>query len=705
MSERTALENIPDNEFHLGFTMAGAISAGCYTGGTMDYFFEMMDLWEKAKSDPASIGLTGEYADMVPKHKVIVDVMGGASAGGMATAMAGLHALQKERKPISNPLIIGGKRGNVFYDSWVLLDDSDANQTDQRHTFIKMWDTDDIESEGNVSSLLNSKVLDSIAGRAYTTNTANPFHYSHLPAYIANDFEILLSLASVRGIPLDVDFATPIRLGSRLPNHPTHTTWEHYILAHFKISKEAHKDNDYLWFNPNDAQACDVMKLSTIATGAFPVGLRFREFSSEAFPKEYIQKEITRIVLRDFGPPDYSNNAVVVRIRVLIESNSTAPQDVRTEMLELTDGLPITKQRLRTKLGRSEHYTIEEKKNIIDELDLLKDAIDFTKMPEPFFFTAVDGGSINNEPYGEVLEVLKARHGECAKDPYKKYGVVMIDPFPDRAQKDDLYKAPKSILSIAPKIIGMLKNQSRVKRKEMLDGFSDKYMRGVIFPKKWVSDKDTDPWPIASECFAAFGGFLDIRFRHHDFFLGRNNARTFFRFFFTVEYDEASGKVHPIHKSWTPAMIDAFKVESPRKSGKYFLPIVPDMRLLLEKQNNQPIGWRTYDIPEKPKYNPEQLFSMLPAIEKRLGLVVEKMTDELTGDDTPIAEVPAEVQQWLDAYFRKGWFKRLLSRPKKWIMELVLNRVPGRVAAPLAEWVVKWIIKDLHEKGLLEKKL
>ena len=41
---------IPDDEFHLGITMAGAVSAGCYTGGVMDYLFELLDLWEKAKT-------------------------------------------------------------------------------------------------------------------------------------------------------------------------------------------------------------------------------------------------------------------------------------------------------------------------------------------------------------------------------------------------------------------------------------------------------------------------------------------------------------------------------------------------------------------------------------------------------------------------------------------------------------------------------
>lgn len=31
---------IPENEFHIGLTMAGAVSAGAYTAGVMDYLLK-----------------------------------------------------------------------------------------------------------------------------------------------------------------------------------------------------------------------------------------------------------------------------------------------------------------------------------------------------------------------------------------------------------------------------------------------------------------------------------------------------------------------------------------------------------------------------------------------------------------------------------------------------------------------------------------
>jgi Cft2 family RNA processing exonuclease len=38
-----------ENTFHLGITMAGAVSAGAYTAGFIDYLIEILEFWEKQK--------------------------------------------------------------------------------------------------------------------------------------------------------------------------------------------------------------------------------------------------------------------------------------------------------------------------------------------------------------------------------------------------------------------------------------------------------------------------------------------------------------------------------------------------------------------------------------------------------------------------------------------------------------------------------
>jgi hypothetical protein len=40
-----------DNEFKVAINMAGAISAGAYTAGVLDFLTEALEEWQKAKDD------------------------------------------------------------------------------------------------------------------------------------------------------------------------------------------------------------------------------------------------------------------------------------------------------------------------------------------------------------------------------------------------------------------------------------------------------------------------------------------------------------------------------------------------------------------------------------------------------------------------------------------------------------------------------
>ena len=62
--------------------MAGAISAGAYSAGVMDFLMEALDAYEEAKKLDGWDG---------PVHDVRIPVMTGASAGGMTAAISALH--------------------------------------------------------------------------------------------------------------------------------------------------------------------------------------------------------------------------------------------------------------------------------------------------------------------------------------------------------------------------------------------------------------------------------------------------------------------------------------------------------------------------------------------------------------------------------------------------------------------------------------
>ena len=74
--------NKPENAinpgtFHIGLSMAGAISAGAYTAGVFDMLMEALEAWQVTKDKEKDLP-----AKTVPTHNVIISVISGASAGG-----------------------------------------------------------------------------------------------------------------------------------------------------------------------------------------------------------------------------------------------------------------------------------------------------------------------------------------------------------------------------------------------------------------------------------------------------------------------------------------------------------------------------------------------------------------------------------------------------------------------------------------------
>jgi hypothetical protein len=76
------------HEFQMGLTMSGAISAGAYTAGVLDFLIEALDAWEDARNGPD--------ADTVPSHRVGIKVMSGASAGAITAAIGAIALVDAE---------------------------------------------------------------------------------------------------------------------------------------------------------------------------------------------------------------------------------------------------------------------------------------------------------------------------------------------------------------------------------------------------------------------------------------------------------------------------------------------------------------------------------------------------------------------------------------------------------------------------------
>lgn len=629
------LQSPPNEEFHIGITMAGAASAGCYTAGVMDYLFEILDLWEKAKNNNLPPEWGNAIYKFIPKHKVIIDAMGGTSAGGMTTIMAAIYALRGIINPVNNSNEKDKKKDNVFYDSWVLMGDDEHNTP---KLFEKTLNTSDLATTGKIESLLNSGFIDHICEEAFNTAPEK----NNTPAYISQQLEVVLSHTMLRSIPLAVSFTTPV--GALRPgnNNPVHHTFDHFTVSHFKLDydDQVHQ-NQYLPLNPRGKDA-PAMMLATKATGAFPIGLRFREFFQNELSAEYLKHITGKIVL-----------------------GGSAKTSVHREKMNMDWSAGLS---------------------------------------SPFPFVSIDGGAINNEPFGEVLNILKERYGIKQPGEDHRYGLIMIDPFPDKISNTP-QNEPDDLFSIIPAIIGTLWDQAKVKRAETLDAFTNDYYRGEIFPSRHTYNPESKKYelqkqPIACGSVMAFGGFLDITFRQHDFFLGRNNARNFFNVYFSFEYDPANNMVHPIHRSWTEEMVEQLSFE---RDGKTFLPIIPDMYVLKEKLQNSKKNPYEYGA-TWPLYNPEQLFTLRSKMEQRVVKMLELAyikNSSKNKDEKRVTD--SETQKWIIRNYKNSQWKKFTGWVGSGLLKWGFMMQKKKIAMRVTKKAIEWMLNDLETKGLLKK--
>jgi hypothetical protein len=167
--------------FRIAINMAGAISAGAYTAGVLDFMTEALDAWYAAKA-------AGEE---VPQHEVVIEGFSGASAGGLCAALSAV-LLQDDFEHVSDATKQG--TSNRFYESWV-------NKTDIR----ELLTVRDLERPGPLVSLLDSTLLDELAVYG-TTRGPEP---KVKRKYVSPDLTVILSLTNLRGVLYSLNGLSP----------------------------------------------------------------------------------------------------------------------------------------------------------------------------------------------------------------------------------------------------------------------------------------------------------------------------------------------------------------------------------------------------------------------------------------------------------------------------------------------------------------
>lgn len=426
--------------FQIGLVGAGAVSAGAYTAGVIDFLVYALDAW-----------YTGKQNSGTPPHDVELAVFSGASAGGMTAALA-VGYLASDQPPIASETDAAVKKGqNKLFDAWV-----------ERIDITHLLGTQDLQDEqSGVSSLLDSSILSNIADEALDV-TPRPKRR----AYVADNFEVLLTVTNLRGVPYEIALA-----GSPSARH---TMTMHADYVHFRLNDTGENGltDRYAmaWRDlavPRHAVK-EKLKLSAIASGAFPLGLAARTLSH---------------LLPGGGQPDYFSSRKWPKSTPFSEPHQC-----------------VTHGPINASWGSIQHEY-------------------------QYDFACVDGGVMDNEPLELARQVItqsgkpNRREGRSADR-----ALLLIDPFPSKTTFDPKYQAATpDLFAGLGSLLSALINQARFKPAELLlAADEDVYSRFMIAPQRGNSVH-----ALACGSLGGFGGFLRREFRAHDYFLGRRNAQKF----------------------------------------------------------------------------------------------------------------------------------------------------------------------------------
>lgn len=297
-------------KIRIGLCMAGAVSAGAYTAGVIDYFCEALDrLSELRKTNPE-----------IPE--VVIDVLSGTSAGGM-TALITAAALHREMPHVDHTNFrqteIAAR--NPLFNAWINLRDTPA-----KSTIEKMCSLEDLQEEGGsqagLHSIFNSSFIDQIAnGLVEDVICKTPLVERD---YVSKDLQVIACMSNLKGFEIKQPF------NGATSSH--HSMKQHRDLGHFEVGTMDAVAPGRLPLNFKSVQPHDyrIFRDVAMATGAFPIGLRPRVVSRPT-PVVQQSKHINPLGLIQFAEDD---NEVYSAVMVDGGAFNNEPYDITMKELD-----------------------------------------------------------------------------------------------------------------------------------------------------------------------------------------------------------------------------------------------------------------------------------------------------------------------------------------------------------------------------------
>jgi len=251
----------PEGVFELGLCMAGAISAGAYTAGVLDYLIEALDAFAAERT-------TRQGKGHAPLHEVRLLALGGASAGGICSAIASMF-LDKRFAPVRPETPAAERRGNPLWRAWVEAID-----------IHQLLGTRDARPGQKLASLLDCTVLEEIVD---TLLDARPAMATAQRPWLADPLRSILTLSNLRGVPY----------GLRFGNENAFRLWMTSHADYVRYAVPLDKDTGAAPGDPRSqgetlllrdlprGAARDGFKAIVLGTSAFPLALAPRVLSRD----------------------------------------------------------------------------------------------------------------------------------------------------------------------------------------------------------------------------------------------------------------------------------------------------------------------------------------------------------------------------------------------------------------------------------------
>jgi hypothetical protein len=467
--------------FEIALVLGGTVSAGAYTAGVLDFLFEALDAWTKAKQEDQKKVAAGAQPS-VPWHDVKLKLIAGTSGGGVCAAIAA-KAAAYEFPPVRINTPEPDKATNPFYHVWV-------NQFDIAGFCAPGGETPDV-----LTSLLNPVPIAGAASQV-TSYSGLRLGSNFSPAtrdYLADPLRLIFPITNLPGIPYKVDFTSTNLDGSKTVRSQCFV--DHADYARFAIAPRGPNgttsgdvaDRRPDEFVVGDAANCDLdwpgFATFARATGAFPVG----------FPPVGVRR-----------PPDHYRYQVTLQ-----------PQD---------DGsfkrmqMPVDWGRMMVEAAGTYSF-------------LCADGGATDNQPIELARTALAGIAGRN-PRAEnqavravvLIDPFADSTTPQATSPQSSEGDASATGKPEAEDNDG------DVFSIAAALLGTWKDQARYDTRDIMLAADDTvFSRFMITPVR--KDKNgatiTGGKAIASAALQAFSGFLFKDYRDHDYLLGRANCQSF----------------------------------------------------------------------------------------------------------------------------------------------------------------------------------